>query len=86
MRTKITSAVVLSLALPTLLGFLGGCATQRVTYEKQGITQADRQRDENECLRAAIGPEDRAQILVPYTVDRETYGQCMEARGYTRRS
>jgi len=63
---------------------LTGCATGRIAWDKPGLTQAERERDENACLRAAIGT-DADGLLVPYCIDREIYTQCMEARGYTVR-
>lgn len=64
---------------------LGGCATGRISWDKSGVTQAERERDENACLRLAIGSDGRGGLLVPYCIDREVYTQCMEARGYTVR-
>ncbi len=64
---------------------LAGCATGRIAWEKSGVTQAERERDENACLRAAIGTDGGGGLLVPYCIDREVYTQCMEARGYTVR-
>jgi hypothetical protein len=76
----------------TLLGtamiatMLTGCATGRIAWDKPGVTQAERERDENACLRAAIDSDGRAQLLAPYCIDRDTYVRCMEGRGYTVRS
>jgi hypothetical protein len=33
---------------------LTGCATARISWDKSGITQAERERDENACLRACM--------------------------------
>jgi hypothetical protein len=70
-----------------LLGaaLLAGCATERIAWDKPGVTQAERERDENACLRAAIGTDGGGQLLVPYCIDREVYTRCMETRGYTVR-
>ena len=65
---------------------LAGCATQRIAWDKPGVTQTERQRDENACLRAALGADGGGQLLAPYCIDRETYTRCMEGRGYTVRS
>ena len=64
---------------------LAGCATGRITWDKSGVTQAERERDENACLRAAID-SNGGGLLLPYCIDREVYTQCMEKRGYTVRS
>jgi len=60
-------------------------ASASVSYNKPGVTQAARQRDQNECLRAAISTDERARILTAYQIDREAYVRCLEARGYTAR-
>lgn len=62
---------------------LAGCATGRIAWDKPGITQAEREREENACLRAAIGTDGEGGLLLPYCIDREVYTQCMQARGYT---
>jgi hypothetical protein len=65
---------------------VAGCATSRVTYDKPGLGDPDRRRDEAECLRMAVGGEDPRFLLLPITVDRDAYERCMQRRGYTRRS
>ena len=65
---------------------VGGCATSRGTYDKPGLGDTERRRDEAECLRAAVGSEDFRFLLLPITIDREAYERCMQQRGYTRRS
>jgi hypothetical protein len=72
-----------TIALLGAMVLLAGCATGRIAWDKPGVTQAERERDENTCLRAAIGTDGRGDLLVPYCIDREVYTQCMEARGYT---
>ena len=73
-----------SLMLAAAATFVAGCATGRIAWEKAGVAQADRERDENACLRLAV-TADRggAQLLAPYCIDREIYTRCMEGRGYT---
>jgi hypothetical protein len=67
--------------------FLAGRATGRIAWEKSGVTQAERERDENACLRTAITADSGGgQLLAPYCIDREIYTRCMEGRGYTVRS
>ncbi len=83
LRRTAMSAPILLLTAATLLA---GCATARITWDKAGVTQAERERDENACLRAAIGTDGGGQLLTPYSIDREVYTRCMETRGYTVRS
>ena len=77
-------------AIPLMLlaaaPFLAGCATGRIAWEKSGVTQAERERDENACLRAAIGHDGRGQLLAPYCIDRDVYTRCMEGKGYSVQS
>jgi len=65
---------------------VAGCATTsdpgQMVFTKAGASAADRQKDENECLRSSVGVDDQTRILVPFQVDRAAYGKCMEARGY----
>ena len=81
---------VRSTAIPLILlaaaPLLAGCASGRIAWEKSGVTQAERERDENACLRAAIGQEGRGQLLAPYCIDRDVYTRCMEGKGYTVQS
>jgi len=73
-----------------LLMLVGGCASGKSevwTFQKQGVTDADRQRDQRECLSEAI---DTTEPLfgpignfVP--LDRRAYETCMARRGYTLR-
>jgi hypothetical protein len=70
---------VVVLAATTMLA---GCATGRITWEKPGVAQGERERDENACLRAAITAEGGGQLLSPFCIDREVYTRCMEGRGY----
>jgi hypothetical protein len=50
------------------------------------VTPGDRQRDENACLRQAIGGETSGQLLAPYHIDRDAFIRCMEAHGYTAKT
>jgi hypothetical protein len=82
MRYTRSTAAALMLAAAAI--FVAGCATGRIAWEKAGITQADRERDENACLRSAITADSGGgQLLAPYCIDREIYTRCMEGRGYT---
>ncbi len=80
-RVDWTTAAALVI-LVFVLALLAGCASQPVIYEKPGVTQLERQRDENECLRSAIGVDGYGRLLVHYCIDRDAYSRCMEARGY----
>lgn len=69
-----------------MLALLAGCATGKVAFEKPGVAQAEKQRDEGACLREAVNAEGSDEILLPYHIDRDTFNNCMEARGYTAQS
>lgn len=85
MRYLRTTAPSLMLVAAAML--LAGCATGRIAWEKAGVAQAERERDENACLRSAITADSGGgQLLAPYCIDREVYTRCMESRGYTVRS
>jgi hypothetical protein len=81
-RRTVTSIPV-GLLIAATASLLTGCATGRIVWDKPGVTQAERERDENTCLRAAIGTDSRGQLLVAYCFDRDIYTRCMEGRGYT---
>jgi hypothetical protein len=85
MRDLRRTATALPIALLAAITLGAGCATPRIAWEKAGVTQAERERDENACLRAALGSEG-GQLLAAYCIDREIYTRCMEGRGYTVRS
>jgi hypothetical protein len=80
------TAMSVTIALLGAAALLAGCATGRIAWDKPGVTQTERERDESACLRAAIGTDGGGQLLAPYCIDREVYTQCMETRGYTVRS
>ena len=84
MRYRTWTATAVPIVLLTAMTLVAGCATRRIAWEKPGVTQADRERDENSCLRTAIGSD--GAILAPYCIDRDVYIRCMEGRGYTVRS
>lgn len=84
MPTRILGAItgVAGVLLSFLL--LTGCASSSQTvFTKAGVSAADRQKDENECLRASVAADDQSRILVPFQVDRDRFRTCMESRGYT---
>lgn len=79
------TAMSVTIAVLGAAALLGGCATGRIAWDKPGVTQVERERDENACLRAAIGTDGGGQLLSPYTIDREVYTRCLETRGYAVR-
>ncbi len=81
---RTTTNIIIALLGATTL--LAGCATAKITWDKPGVTQTDRERDENACLRPAIGTDGTGQLLTPFGIDREVYTWCMEMRGYIVRS
>jgi len=86
MRDFRWTAMTVPIVLLAATSLVAGCGTQRIGWEKANVTQVDRERDENACLRAAVSSDGGQQILVPYCIDREVYTRCMEGRGYTVRS
>jgi len=81
-RSTATSLMLVAAAM-----LLAGCATGRIAWDKAGVAQAERERDENACIRTAITADSGGgQLLAPYCIDREIYTRCMESRGYTVRS
>ena len=83
--TQATLGAALVLAVATLVAGCAGAAG-RITYDKPGVTQADRKQDEGACLREAIATDGSGRMFAPYLVDRELYGRCMEARGYSAKT
>jgi len=74
-----------ALALSVLVGALAvGCAAPaKPVWSKAGAGEAERKKDQAECLKAALGGTRDAQSAgVVYSFDREEYGKCLEARGY----
>jgi hypothetical protein len=84
--TSRRTAISVTIALLGAAALLGGCATGRIAWHKPRVTQTEKERDENACLRAAIGTDGGGQLLAPYCIDREVYTRCMETRGYAVRS
>jgi uncharacterized lipoprotein YajG len=78
------SAVTRVSVVLVTFGLLAGCATSpKVIFTKPGVSAADRERDENACLRSSVGLDDQSRIMVPFDVDRNAFQSCMAARGYT---
>ena len=84
MRSRVRGLSMRLTGIVVSLGLLAGCATTppAVTYTKPGVVASEREQDENACLRASVGLDDRGYILLPFDVDREAYRRCMETRGY----
>lgn len=71
-------AVVLASALSTV-----ACATS-TTATSADAEAAARREAESECVYQALGMGHHGGgVLAPYTVDRDVYARCMEARGYS---
>lgn len=84
MGSTTRSAVTRVSVVLAALGLLAGCATSpKVVFTKSGVSAADRERDENACLRSSVGLDDQARIMVPFDIDRNAFQTCMAGRGYT---
>jgi hypothetical protein len=67
---------------------LGACASSappRIIYDKPGVSDADRKRDETQCTTASVGTSRPDVSLGMIRIDREAFEACMKARGYTPR-
>lgn len=85
---------VLLLGLLPSLGFLArgnrlGLAAegqQPPVFEKSGVLETDKRRDETERVRSAVRVgEGRGGTRQVFEIDRDDYARCMEARGYIPR-
>ena len=53
--------LLVAVSLLVVLGLVSGCATRpAAAYQKPGVAEAERERDENACLRASVASDDRA--------------------------
>ena len=79
-----TGTVALAITV-SVWALFSGCGSTQAPYDKPGITQAERQHDMNDCLRAAMGSTSKGgwPPIGPYEIDREEYERCLAARGYT---
>ncbi len=75
---KIRLTVVALLALSVLTA----CATPRPRFEKPGVADAERRRDEAECAKQSMSVDGPWRGLGPYRIDREAYESCLRSRGY----
>lgn len=89
-----TTRAVLLLGLLPPLGLLAGGNRQGLAaegqqppvFEKPGVSETEKRRDENECLRYAVRVgEGRGGTRPAFQIDRDAYARCMEARGYIPR-
>ena len=75
----------------SLVGFLlavGGCAERvppRVLWEKAGAADAERKRDEAQCVTASVGMPQTVASLGVLRLDREAFETCMKGKGYSIR-
>lgn len=67
------------------LTLVAACATPptRPVYVKAGVSEAERKKDNTDCLKAAVGTNLDTRTFGAYSFDREQYAKCMQARGYT---
>jgi uncharacterized protein YceK len=65
---------------------VAGCATVMITYDKTGVTEAERQRDRAECAQISITGGGVRRGFALFRIDRDVYQQCMGNRGYTSRA
>jgi len=75
-RASVTLALVLALCA------LAGCAAQRWSYTKPGMTPSRLDQDLEACRRLAHRPYWFA-FTRSARVDQEALNQCMQRRGYT---
>ena len=66
------------------LGLLTGCAAERWTYDKAGLTPGGLDRDLEVCRRQAHRPYWFA-FTRSARVDQDALNQCMQHRGYSAR-
>ena len=62
--------------LAVSLALLAACATS-----PPAVT-SHRERDENACVLASVGFNDRGTTDLPFNIDRDAYRRCLEERGY----
>jgi len=66
------------------LTLVAACATTtRPVYVKAGVSEADRKKDNAECLKVAVSANLDTRTFGAYSFDREQYDTCMRGRGYT---
>jgi len=80
----VKAAVILVGSL-VMLGACASSAPPRLVYDKPGVSDADRKRDERECTTASVGTPRPDVSLGVIRIDRDAVDSCMKARGYTVR-
>ena len=78
-----------ALILVGSLVVFGACATSekpRTVYDKPGVSDADRKRDEAECTTASVGTPRADVSLGLIRINREAFDACMKGRGYSARA
>ncbi len=73
---KVRAAAALALCL------LAGCAAERWSYTKPGMTPGKLDQDLEACRRVAARPHSFA-LTRSARVDREAFNLCMQQKGYT---
>jgi hypothetical protein len=97
-RAAMSAAALAVLCSATLSGCGATASTQttaattttptrkdRVVYERPGVSKADQQRDENDCLRSSLDQDPAGRILLVFNVDRDAFDRCMQGKGYRQR-
>jgi hypothetical protein len=70
------------------LAVCAACATTdqpRMVYDKPGVSDADRKRDEAQCTTASVATPAADVGLGMMRIDRTAFENCMKARGYSAR-
>lgn len=65
-----------------VLGLLAGCATERWSYTKPGVTPARLDQDLGACRKEAHRPSTFA-LTQSGRIDLDALNQCMARKGYT---
>ncbi len=83
MRIAMTTTIL-------VMTILSGCATQsrapqRMIYEKPGVAESERQRDETECMGTASAGGRPFTGIGLLRINRDVFDQCMKSRGYSVR-
>jgi hypothetical protein len=79
-RLATAAALITLVASPFLLV---ACGTGPLTFDKPGVMATERERDQKECGLLSADDPDHGELLSVYRIDRDSYVNCMVARGYT---
>ena len=80
----VKTAVILVGCL-VVLAACGTAPRPRVAYDKAGVSETDRKRDQAQCSAAAVAPSRSDVTLGMMRIDRNVFDECMKSRGYTPR-